>query len=172
MGICSYLATEAGFGLNFNLLETNLINLVIIIGVLFYFGRQFLGNLLSARRERIESEISEAEQRAERAAAQLAEAQQKLAQAKSEAERIRSRAAETAQRAKERVLADGRAEVERIRENAAQDVSSEQERAIAEIRDRIAKQALARSEARLQEILDESAQAQLLERSIAQLGGR
>ncbi|MEM1254426.1 MAG: F0F1 ATP synthase subunit B, partial [Cyanobacteria bacterium P01_H01_bin.21] len=29
---------EGGFGLNFDILETNLINLVIIIGVLVYFG--------------------------------------------------------------------------------------------------------------------------------------
>ena len=28
-----------GFGLNIDILETNLINLVIIIGVLFFFGR-------------------------------------------------------------------------------------------------------------------------------------
>ncbi|NJK99447.1 MAG: F0F1 ATP synthase subunit B [Spirulinaceae cyanobacterium RM2_2_10] len=172
MVICPYLVAEASFGLDFNPLETNLVNLVIIIGVLVYFGRQFLGNLLGSRRERIQSEIAEAEQRAERAAVQLADAQQKLAQAQAEAGRIRQQASETAAQAGEKVLAEGRAEIERIREGAAQDVSSEQARAIADLRQRVATLALERAEARLQDILDESAQTQLIERSIAQLGGR
>ncbi|NJK69970.1 MAG: F0F1 ATP synthase subunit B, partial [Microcoleus sp. SU_5_3] len=42
MGTVLLLATEAsregGFGLNFDILETNLINLSIVIGLLFYFG--------------------------------------------------------------------------------------------------------------------------------------
>ncbi len=172
MGISAYLATEAGFGLNLNLLDTNLVNLAIIIGVLIYFGRQFLGGLLGARRERIEREITEAEQRAEQAAAALATAQQNLAQAKAEAERIRSRAVETAKQAGETVLAQGRIEIERLQATAAQDVSSEQERAIAELRQRVANLALAQAEARLREIVDRSAQEQLIERTIAQLGGR
>ena len=32
--------------LNFNLLETNLVNLAIVIGVLFWFLRGFLGGIL------------------------------------------------------------------------------------------------------------------------------
>jgi len=54
MGTVLLLATEAsgegGFGLNFDILETNLINLVIIIAVLFYFGRGFVGKILTERR--------------------------------------------------------------------------------------------------------------------------
>jgi len=84
MGTFSLLATEAahavesgGFGLNFNVLETNLINLAIIIGVLFYFGRKVLVNILEERRSRIAEEIRDAEKRQKDAAAALADAQQK-----------------------------------------------------------------------------------------------
>ena len=45
-------AGEGGFGLNTDILETNLINLAIIISVLFIFGRRVLGNTLQERRER------------------------------------------------------------------------------------------------------------------------
>lgn len=36
----------ASFGLNTNLLETNLINLAVVIGVLIYFGKGVCANLI------------------------------------------------------------------------------------------------------------------------------
>ena len=47
------MAAEGGFGINLNLLETNLINLVIVIGVLYWFLKGFLGGMLQRRRETI-----------------------------------------------------------------------------------------------------------------------
>jgi F-type H+-transporting ATPase subunit b len=49
-----FLAEEGGVGLNFDILETNLINLALVIGILFYFGRKFLGSTLSSRKAEIE----------------------------------------------------------------------------------------------------------------------
>ncbi|WP_449867678.1 F0F1 ATP synthase subunit B [Oscillatoria salina] len=173
-----YLATEAaeaaeegGFGLNFDILETNLINLVIIIGVLFVFGRRFLGKILEERRSKIQSEIKEAEVQAKEAAAALADAQQKLAQAQAEVEKIRTTAEQTAQKAKESILAQANTEVERIKADAVADVNTEKERAIAELKQRVATLAIDRVESRMKEILDESTQQQLIDRSIARLGG-
>jgi F-type H+-transporting ATPase subunit b len=173
MGICLYLASsEGGIGLNFDILETNLLNLIIIIGVLIYFGRSFLGSKLGERRAGIETTITEAEQRAAKASATLAEAQQKLAQAQAEAERIRTEAQTTAQRAKEEVLTKGTADVEKIKAAAAADLSSEQDRAIAELRQRISAIALQKAEAQLQDRLqDQSVQTRLVDRCIAQIGG-
>jgi len=62
---------HGGFGLNFDVLEANLINLTILIGVLFYFGRKVVGNILSERRANIEAAIKEAEQRQKEAAGTL-----------------------------------------------------------------------------------------------------
>ena len=39
-------AAEGGFGINLNPLETNLINLVIVIGLLVYFLKGLLGGIL------------------------------------------------------------------------------------------------------------------------------
>lgn len=178
MGNFSFLATEAahavesgGFGLNFNLLETNLINLSIIIGVLFYFGRKVLGNILGERRSRIEEEIREAEKRQKDAAAALADAQQKLAQAQAEAERIRAEAETSAKTAREAILAQAARDVERLKESAAQDLDTARDRAIAELRERVAAMAIQRVESQLRGHLDDSAQQQLIDRSIANVGG-
>ena len=178
MGTFSFLATEAahavesgGFGLNFDILETNLINLAIIIGVLFYFGRKVVGNTLSERRSNIEQEIREAEKRQKEAAASLADAQQKLAQAQAEAERIRAAAEESAKAAREAILSQATKDIERLKETAAKDLESERDRAIAELRERVAALAIERVESQLKDHLDHSAQQQLIDRSIAILGG-
>ncbi len=178
MGNWLFLATEAheaaekgGFGLNFDILETNLINLAILIGILVYFGRNVLTNTLAERRSRIEQAIREAEERQRSAAGALAEQQQKLAQAQAEAERIRKEAEQNAQKAKEAILAKAAEDVEKLKQTAVQDLNTERERAIAELRQRVAAMAMQRVESQLQSVLDESAQQQLIDRSIASVGG-
>ncbi|NJK27669.1 MAG: F0F1 ATP synthase subunit B [Coleofasciculaceae cyanobacterium SM2_3_26] len=173
MGNFFVLATEAGgFGFNFDILGTNLVNLVIIIGVLVYFGRQFLGNILSERQSAIRSSIQEAEQRQKQAAESLADAQQNLAQAQAEAERLRKEAEERAQVVKEGILTQALKDVERVKADANRELSSEQDRAIAAVRRQVLAMALEKAEADLKGRLDESAQRALLDRSIAMLGGK
>lgn len=175
MGTVLLLATEAstegGFGLNFDILETNLINLSIVIGLLFYFGRGFLGNILGERRSAIEEAIKDAETRQKDAAAALAEQQQKLTQAQAEAERIRSAAEANAIGAKEAILAQAAQEVERMKATAGQELEAERERAIAQLRSTVVSLALAKVEGELKTSLDDNAQNHLIDRSIALLGG-
>lgn len=182
MGTLLLLATAAseveselaggGFGLNSDILETNLFNLLIIIGVLFYFGRGFLGNILSERRARIETAIREAEDRVKKAEAALSEGQKKLAQAQDEAKRIRAAAEENAKAARESILARAATDVERMRADAAKDLDSERERVNKELQARVAAMALQQVESQLKERLDDYAQNQLIDRSIAMVGGR
>lgn len=164
-------AEGGGFGLNFDLLESNIINLVIIIGVLIYFGRGFLGKTLSERRSKIEEAIKDAEQRKQKAAAALADQQQKLAQAQTEAARIRSEAEGRAEAVRGEVLAQAQADMERMRASAAQDLNTQQEKIISEVRQRIAALAVQRAESQLRSGLNPETQQQLIERSIATIGG-
>ena len=162
---------EGGFGFKLDLLESNIINLVILLGVLFYYGSKVVGNILAERKAKITEKIQEVEEKQKKAAAALAEEQQKLAQAKETAKTIRSEAEVNAQKAKEVILAQGEKEVERIKATAQADLNSEQEKAIAELKRRVATLALERVESQLGNILNEEAQQKLIDRSIAQLGG-
>lgn len=177
MGMFSYFLAEAteaheeGFGLNFDLLETNIVNLAIIIAVLFFFGRKFLGSNLSQRRSQIEEDIANAEERARKATADLKEAERKLAEAQKEIEKIRNSAKESAQKTKDRILAENAREVERIKEAAIQDLDAERDRAVTEIKQYIARLSLEKVESQLRDHLDQSAQVKLIDRSLAQLGG-
>mgnify|MGYP002777706094 CR=1 FL=1 len=180
MGTFYWLATEAaelaveeggGFGFNFDILESNIINLAIVIALLIYFGRGFLGKTLGDRRNEIETRIQEAEQRKRQAAEQLANEQQKLAQAQQEAKRIRAAAEASAQAAKAEILARAEQEIARLRETAAQDTTATQERAIAQLRQQVVSLALKQVESELQQRLgQEDSQRQLVDRSITLLG--
>jgi F-type H+-transporting ATPase subunit b len=165
------VAEEGGFGLNLNILETNLINLAIVVAVLVYFGRGFLGKILGDRRSAIEAAILEAEKKKKEAAAALADEQQKLAQAQSEAAKIRSSAEEAAKSAAAAILKKAEEDIQRMRETASQDMSREQERVIRELRQRVVTLALQKAESELSAQLDPSRQQQLVDRSIAFLGG-
>ncbi|MGC1306168.1 MAG: F0F1 ATP synthase subunit B [Phormidesmis sp.] len=165
------LASETkGFGLNFDILETNLINLIIIIGVLFYFGRDFLGSKLKERRDAIEKAITDAEARQKKAASGLAEQQQKLQMAKKEAERIKAEAQQNAESAREAVLAQSAKDIERLKASAAQDLSSQQEKVMQDLRKRVSAMALDKVRSRLPEALNDGVQTKLVDQSIAQLG--
>ena len=164
-------AEESGFGLNFDLLDTNLINLAIIIAVLIYFGRGFLGKMLSERQANIEQAIREAEDRKKSASAALAEQQQKLAQAKVTAEEMLKNAETSARSAREAILAQAERDVARLREAASQDITSQQERMIREIRNRVVTLAMEQAESQLRDQVDDNKQKELIDRSIAMLGG-
>ncbi len=164
-------ASEGGFGLNLDIFETNLINLVILIGVLVYFGRGFLTKTLTERRTNIETEISEADASAKKAAASLSQAQQNLTQAQAEAQRIRQAAVGSAEAAREAILARAKQDVERLRATATADLNTETERAIAQLRQRVAAMALEKVESQLRGGgVDSNAQQQLIEGSIAMIG--
>ena len=76
--------------LNLNPLETNLVNLVIVISLLFWFLRGFLGGILERRRAAILQELQDAESRLKTATEDLSKAQSELAAAQQKAEKIRA----------------------------------------------------------------------------------
>lgn len=69
-------------------------------------------------------------------------------------------------------MAQAAQDIERMRATAAQDITAQQERIIRELRQRIAALALERAEGQLKSGLNDSTQQQLIDRSIAMLGGR
>ncbi len=78
--IFTLLANE-GISLNTDILETGLINILALIAILIYTGRDFLGSLLEERRTVIVKSVQDAEDRLSEAQKRLAEAQKQLNQA-------------------------------------------------------------------------------------------
>jgi len=79
--IFTLLAEEEGIGLNLDILETGLLNILALLGILIYTGRDFLGSLLEERKTTIVKSVQDAENRLNEAQKRLSEAQKQLNQA-------------------------------------------------------------------------------------------
>lgn len=164
------LAHHGGFGLNLNPLDTNLINLVIVIGVLVWFLRGFLGGMLERRRQAILSDLNGAEERLKAANAALVQAQQDLAAAQQKAEQIRAdgkaRAEAVRADSERRTIED----MARLKQDAVADLNAEAARVSDLLRREAARQAIDKALAVLPGKLDEAAQIRLIDQSINTLG--
>ena len=168
MTFIPYLAAE-GFALNFNPLQTNLINLAIVIGVLVWFLRGFLGGILERRRSVILQDLQDAETRLKQATADLATAQSELAAAQQKADKIRAdgqaRAAAIRTDGETRTISAMAA----VKQGAVADADAE----AARIQDALRREAaLAAIDKVLNDLpgrLDDQAQAKLIDSTIANL---
>jgi F-type H+-transporting ATPase subunit b len=93
--IFTLLAHEEGIGLNSDILEVGLLNILALVGILIYTGRDFLGSLLEERRSTIVKSVQDAEDRLSEAQKRLSEAQKQLNQANIVISEIRSEAIST-----------------------------------------------------------------------------
>lgn len=79
--IFTLLAEDEGIGLNLDILETGLLNILALVGILIYTGRDFLGSLLEERKATIVKGVQDAEDRLNEAQKRLNEAEKQLSQA-------------------------------------------------------------------------------------------
>ena len=79
--ILTLLAEHEGISLNLDILETGLLNILALLAILIYVGRDFLGSLLETRQAEIITAVQDAEERLNEANKRLAEAQKQLTQA-------------------------------------------------------------------------------------------
>jgi len=61
--IFTLLANHEGIGLNLDILETGLLNIIALVGILIFTGRDFLGSLLEERKTTIVKSVQDAEDR-------------------------------------------------------------------------------------------------------------
>lgn len=79
--IFTLIAESEGISLNTDILETGLINILALLGILIYAGRDFLGSALEERKTNIVQGVQDAEDRLNEANRRLNEAQKQLNQA-------------------------------------------------------------------------------------------
>jgi len=162
-------ASEGGFGLNLNLFETNLINLVIVIGVLYWFLKGFLGGILERRRQAILKDLEDSEGRLRQATTDLARAQEDLAAAQQKAEKIRSDGKSRA----EAIRKDGEMRtinaMAAVKQDALADLNAEGARLTEQLRREAALAAIDKVMTELPGRLDQAGQSRLIDASISNL---
>ena len=162
-------ASEGGFGLNLNLFETNLINLVIVIGVLYWFLKGFLGGILERRRQAILKDLEDSQGRLRQATTDLARAQEDLAAAQQKAEKIRSDGKARA----EAIRKDGELRtinaMAAVKQDALADLNAEGARLTEQLRREAALAAIDKAMTELPGRLDAAGQSRLIDASISNL---
>jgi len=143
------------------------LNFVVFLVVMYTFAFKPISALLSARRERIEQGLADAEQaRKDRESAEQ-ERLATLAEARRESNDILARAQKVAQETRDADIAATRAELERMRTSAAEEIEAEKARALAELRSEVADLALAAAGKVLGESMTDARQRKLVEEFIA-----
>lgn len=145
------------------------INLLIVLGLIVYFGRGPITEYFKTRREGIQTDLSEAAELLTAAEQRNAELQRRLVDLTSEVEEIREGASRRAEQEAERILAEARATADRIRSDAQAAVDQELRRAQAELREEAADLALEIAAKKLTDTVSDSDRERLMDEFITRV---
>ncbi len=159
------LATE-GFGLNFNLFETNILNWAVVVFGLYKFLPGFLGKMLQKRREGILLELKDAEDRLIKASQALDKAKKDLSSAEEKASQIKADSLKRSESIRMESEKKAIEEMARIKQSAISDESSEASRAISQLRKEAVELAIKKALDSLPNRLDKTIQENLVTQSI------
>nr|YP_009947444.1 ATP synthase CF0 B subunit [Arisaema erubescens]YP_010459204.1 ATP synthase CF0 B subunit [Arisaema flavum]QOH91942.1 ATP synthase CF0 B subunit [Arisaema erubescens]UUC02445.1 ATP synthase CF0 B subunit [Arisaema flavum] len=134
--------SAGGFGFNTDILATNPINLSVVLGVLIYFGKGVLNDLLDNRKQRILSTIRNSEELRKGAIEQLEKARTRLRKVETEANEYRVNGYSEIEREKENLINATCDNLERLENYKNETLLFEQQRAINQVRQRVFQQAL------------------------------
>jgi F-type H+-transporting ATPase subunit b len=160
---------DGGISLQFDLFESNIINLTILVGGLFYLLSGALSESLSERQQKILGAIQESEEKLQEATTRLTEGETKLAQAQIVIDSIQKDSEQTAAQVKSTILTDGKAEIERLTAAAKVQIGTIEARVRKQISDYVATLALQRITMQLEGKLNSSLQQKIIDRNISKL---
>nr|YP_010897796.1 ATP synthase CF0 subunit I [Trivalvaria costata]UWJ90012.1 ATP synthase CF0 subunit I [Trivalvaria costata] len=137
-----YWPSAGSFGLNTDILATNLINLSVVVGVLIFFGKGVLTDLLDNRKQRILSTIQNSEELRGGAIEQLEKARARLRKAEMEAYEYRVNGYSEIEREKQNLINATSENLKQLENYKNETIHFEQQRAINQVRQRVFQQAL------------------------------
>lgn len=154
--------------LNFNFWTFlwQVLDLLIVMGVLYLLLYKPLGKILAEREAKIEGSLQDAQAAKEKAEKLLKEYEDRLAGARSEAQAIIERATRLGEEMREEILRKAREEASRTLEAARAEIAGEKARALAAIRDEAAGLAVLVAQKILERSLTPEDQERLLKESL------
>nr|YP_009383131.1 ATP synthase CF0 subunit I [Parkia javanica]YP_010517251.1 CF0 subunit I [Parkia timoriana]APA33247.1 ATP synthase CF0 subunit I [Parkia javanica]UXN45294.1 CF0 subunit I [Parkia timoriana] len=137
-----YWPSAGSFGFNTDILATNPINLSVVLGVLIFFGKGVLSDLLDNRKQRILKTIRNSEELREGAIEQLEKARDRLRKVEMEADRFRVNGYSEIEREKLNLINSIYTTLEQLENYKNETIRFEQQRVINQVRQRVFQQAL------------------------------
>nr|UDP58573.1 ATP synthase CF0 subunit I [Mahurea exstipulata] len=134
--------SAGSFGFNTDILATNPINLSVVLGVLVFFGKGVLSDLLDNRKQRILNTIRNSEELRGGAIEQLERARARLRKVEIEGDQFRVNGYSEIEREKWNLINSTYKTLEQLENYKNETIHFEQERAINQVQQRVFQQAL------------------------------
>nr|YP_009513741.1 ATP synthase CF0 subunit I [Ligularia fischeri]YP_009514656.1 ATP synthase CF0 subunit I [Ligularia hodgsonii]YP_009514743.1 ATP synthase CF0 subunit I [Ligularia intermedia]YP_009514830.1 ATP synthase CF0 subunit I [Ligularia jaluensis]YP_009514917.1 ATP synthase CF0 subunit I [Ligularia mongolica]YP_009515004.1 ATP synthase CF0 subunit I [Ligularia veitchiana]YP_009742967.1 ATP synthase CF0 subunit I [Senecio vulgaris]YP_009993940.1 ATP synthase CF0 subunit I [Ligularia virgaurea]YP_01 len=134
--------SAGSFGFNTDIFATNLINLSVVLGVLIFFGKGVLSDLLDNRKQRILNTIRNSEELREGAIEQLEKARARLRKVEIEADQFRVNGYSEIEREKLNLIDSTYKTLEQLENYKNETINFEQQKASNQVRQRVFQQAL------------------------------
>nr|YP_010887469.1 ATPase subunit I [Meconopsis bella]WJJ45536.1 ATPase subunit I [Meconopsis bella] len=134
--------SAGSFGFNTDILATNPINLSVVLGVLIFFGKGVLSDLLDNRKQRILSTIRNSEELRGGAIEQLEKARARLRKVEMEADQFRVNGYSEIEREKSNLINLTYKNLVQLENYKNETIQFEQQKAINQVRQRVFQQAL------------------------------
>nr|YP_009664023.1 ATP synthase CF0 B subunit [Wightia speciosissima]QCW08240.1 ATP synthase CF0 B subunit [Wightia speciosissima] len=158
------------FGFNTDILATNPINLSVVIGVLIFFGKGVLSDLLDNRKQRILNTIRNSEELRGVAIEQLEKARAHLRKVEMEADQFRVNGYSEIEQEKWNLINSTYKTLEQLENYKNETIQFEQQRAINQVRQRVFQQALQGALGTLNSCLNNELHLRTISANIGMLG--
>nr|WPY71227.1 CF0 subunit I [Quercus helferiana] len=135
-------SSAGSFGFNTDILATNPINLSVVLGLLIFFGKGVLSDLLDNRKQRILKTIRNSEELRRGAIEQLEKARARLRKVEMEADQFRVNGYSDIEREKSSLINSTYQTLEQFEIYKNETIRFEQQRASNQVRQRVFQQAL------------------------------
>ena len=151
-----------GFGFNGNILETNILNLGVVLGIVVSLGGDSLRSLLENRKQTISNNLQQAEKRAQEAKERLAQAKFQLETAQKKAMEIRQQGDLTAEKEKKDSANRKKEEIARLTEKKEETLRVEEQKAVSQVYQQLVKRVIDEAKNRLATRLDSTSHASVI----------
>nr|UDA68841.1 ATP synthase CF0 subunit I [Ixora x williamsii] len=155
---------------NTDILSTNLINLSVVLGVLIFFGKGVLSDLLDNRKQRILNTIRNSEELRGGAIEQLEKARARLRKVEMEADQFRVNGYSEIEREKLNLINSIYKTLEQLENYKNETIQFEEQRTINQVRQRVFQQALQGALGTLNSCLNNELHLRAISANIGMLG--
>nr|XP_033513069.1 ATP synthase subunit b, chloroplastic [Nicotiana tomentosiformis] len=162
--------SAGSFGFNTDILAINPINLSVLLGVLIFFGKGVLSDLLDNRKQRILNTIRNSEELRGGAIEQLEKARSRLRKVETEAEQFRVNGYSEIEREKLNLINSTYKTLEQLENYKNEMIQFEQQRAINQVRQRVFQQVLRGALGTLNSCLNNELHLRTISANIGMLG--
>nr|UNJ16415.1 ATP synthase CFO B subunit subunit I [Boldiaceae sp.] len=165
-------SSKNSFAFNSDILETNFINIAILLSILIYIGKPFLVSTLESRQAKVLLAITEAEEKLEQANIRLSESQKQLAQTQLIVNQIQKESELTAAKVRESIVAQGKVDIDRLITSSKITIANTEFQITKQIQQQIATLALKRVMLSIKTNMTIDVQTRIIDNNISQLGGQ